>query len=71
MAIDPDFYERVSGRRPNDAVYGSAMLGAGRASGGEGMSFWEASNRGRRWLAIGTGLIVIGCLVYFVAAGGL
>ena len=70
MAIDPDLYEKVSGRRPNDAVYGSAMLGAGKVNG-DGMSFWDASCRGRRWLAIGFGLLVIGCVAYFLVTGGL
>lgn len=68
MAIDPDLYEKISGRRPNDSAYGSAMLAAGK-SNNPGMSTWEARARGRKWLAVASGLLAAGAVTYFLIFG--
>ena len=49
MAIDPIFYEKISGRRPNDAAYAGAILAANQSK--DSLSFADARRRGRRWLA--------------------
>ncbi len=68
MAIDPDLYEKVSGRRANDAAYGAAMLAAGK-SNSKGMSTLEAAARGRKWMAIGFGVLVAVIVGYFLISG--
>ncbi len=68
MAIDPELYEIVSGRRPNDAACGAAMIAASK-SNAPGMSTWEARARGRKWLAISSGLLVAVAAAYFLILG--
>jgi hypothetical protein len=68
MAIDPDLYEKVGGRRANDAAYGAAMIAAGK-SNSPGMSTLEAASRGRKWMAIGFGILVAIVAGYFLISG--
>jgi hypothetical protein len=68
MTIDPRLYEKVTGRRPGEALERAAGSMARRSSDRD-TSTLGALAKGRWYVAVGTGLLVLCGAIYFIIVG--